>query len=480
MYRKRSNNWTKHLDFLILDLISLQLALLVSYIIRMGWQDIYDNIIYQKMAVILVMIDIFVIFFSESFKDILKRGYYKEFTAMGAQALLVALCSAFYLFAVQEGQAYSRSILIMTGVTYFLFGYLARIGWKGFLKRNKGRDSNRRALLVVTTKDRAKASLNGLKRLALTDYRIIGLALADADLTGKKLAGCPVVASEGSLIEYVCRKWVDEVLIDLPEKDSFPEKLENALLEAGVAIHYKMADMTEGAAEKRTVENLGDYTVLTVSANMMSSKQAVVKRFMDICGGLAGCLITGILFIFVAPAIYRKSPGPIFFSQERMGKNGRVFKIYKFRSMYLDAEERKKELMEKNRVKDGRMFKLDYDPRIIGSEAGPDKGIGNFIRKYSIDEFPQFFNVLKGDMSLVGTRPPTVDEWETYELHHRARMATKPGLTGMWQVSGRSEITDFEEVVRLDTYYIEHWSLGLDIKILLKTVGVVFGKKGSM
>ena len=201
---------------------------------------------------------------------------------------------------------------------------------------------------------------------------------------------------------------------------------------------------------------------------------------MDICGGLAGCILTGIIFLFVAPAIYIKSPGPIFFSQYRVGKNGRKFKIYKFRSMYMDAEERKKELMKQNRVSDGLMFKMENDPRVIGSKKGPGKGIGNFIRKTSLDEFPQFFNVLKGDMSLVGTRPPTVDEWEKYELHHRARLAIKPGLTGMWQVSGRSEITDFEEVVKLDTKYISEWSFMLDIKILFKTVLIVLGQKGSM
>lgn len=158
--------------------------------------------------------------------------------------------------------------------------------------------------------------------------------------------------------------------------------------------------------------------------------------------------------------------------------------MYKFRSMYMDAEERKKELMAENRVKDGMMFKLDWDPRIIGSRQLPDgtvkKGIGNFMRDWSLDEFPQFINVLKGDMSLVGTRPPTVDEWEKYNLHHRARLATKPGVTGMWQVSGRSNITDFEEVVKLDTQYITEWSMGLDFRILLKTVGVVFKREGSM
>lgn len=205
---------------------------------------------------------------------------------------------------------------------------------------------------------------------------------------------------------------------------------------------------------------------------------------MDILAGIVGCLATVIIFIFVAPCIFIASPGPIFFSQTRVGQNGKQFKMYKFRSMYLDAEERKKDLMDQNKVSDGRMFKMDFDPRIIGNKILPDgthkTGIGEFIRKTSLDEFPQFFNVLKGDMSLVGTRPPTVDETKLYDLHHYARLAIKPGITGMWQISGRSDITDFEEVVRLDKEYIENWNPVLDIKILLKTFGVVLNKKGSM
>lgn len=152
--------------------------------------------------------------------------------------------------------------------------------------------------------------------------------------------------------------------------------------------------------------------------------------------------------------------------------------------MYMDAEARKQELMSQNQMGDGRMFKMDFDPRVIGNKVLPDgtkkTGIGNFIRETSIDEFPQFFNVLKGDMSIVGTRPPLPGEVSQYELHHRARLAIKPGITGMWQVSGRSSITDFEEIVNLDTRYIREWSLWLDIKILLRTVYAVLGKKGAV
>ena len=158
--------------------------------------------------------------------------------------------------------------------------------------------------------------------------------------------------------------------------------------------------------------------------------------------------------------------------------------MYKFRSMYMDAEKRKAELMKENKMGDGKMFKLDFDPRVIGNKILPDgtkkTGIGDFIRKTSLDEFPQFFNVLKGDMSIVGTRPPLIGEGSLYELHHRARLAIKPGITGMWQVSGRSDITDFEEVVRLDREYIENWSFGLDVKILVKTVLAVFMRDGAV
>ena len=264
---------------------------------------------------------------------------------------------------------------------------------------------------------------------------------------------------------------MDEALFSIPTELALPDKMIKNFGIMGITIHIKLARVADDSSNQ-IVEKLEGYTVLSTSINMVSAGQLIFKRTMDICGGLVGMLLTGIIFIFVAPIIYIKSPGPIFFKQVRIGKNGKKFNIYKFRSMYMDAEERKKELMAQNDIKDGMMFKMDNDPRII-------KGIGNFIRDYSLDEFPQFWNVLIGDMSLVGTRPPTVDEWERYEMHHRSRLAFKPGLTGMWQVSGRSNITDFEEVVRLDTEYIKKWSPGLDIMILFKTVAVVLGKVGS-
>lgn len=188
-----------------------------------------------------------------------------------------------------------------------------------------------------------------------------------------------------------------------------------------------------------------------------------------IVGSLVGLILCGLVSIVLVPLI-RKDGGSAFFAQTRIGKNGRHFTFYKFRSMCVDAEDKKRELMEQNTMQGG-MFKVDDDPRITK--------IGHFIRKTSLDELPQFYNVLKGDMSLVGTRPPTVDEYEHYTPEQKRRLSFKPGITGLWQVSGRSEIKNFDEVVKLDVAYIDDWTIWKDIEILLKTVKVVLMKDGA-
>ena len=239
--------------------------------------------------------------------------------------------------------------------------------------------------------------------------------------------------------------------------------------EMGVDCHYCL-DLPGPYSDRGMMDSFGNYSVITYTRFQSSYKRLLIKRVMDIAGGLVGMLITVLFLPFVAIAIKLDSPGPVLFSQTRIGRNGRRFQIYKFRSMYIDAEERKKELEKQNEVQ-GLMFKMENDPRITK--------VGKFIRKTSIDELPQFFNVLKGDMSLVGTRPPTEDEFEKYNQYYRRRISMTPGLTGLWQVSGRSEIDNFDDVVKYDLQYIDGWSLTLDVKILLRTVWVVFAGKGS-
>lgn len=476
MYRKPAEGWLRNIDFMLLDLVCLELSFFASYLIRHGLQNPYQNPLYRNEAVMFILLQVLIGFVERFFEETFKRGYYLEFVASLKHVCIVILSGTFYLFAVQEGEAFSRVVLILTGVLYMITGYTTRVLWKRHLKSEASIRKRKRSMLLVTVREMVEASVESILEMEDKSLYVAGMVLLDCNLKGKEISGIPVVGNRESLTDYVCREWVDEVFVNLPFKEGLPPELRHELMEMGVVVHLTIAKSMSMKGQKHNVEDMGGYTVLTSSINTISWKESLYKRTLDIIGGLVGCLLTAALTVFIAPAIYIKSPGPIFFSQVRVGKNGKKFRMYKFRSMYLDAEERKKEYLERNQVKDGLMFKLKDDPRIIGGE----KGIGSFIRRYSIDEFPQFYNVLKGEMSLVGTRPPTVDEWEKYDLHHRARMAIKPGITGLWQVSGRSEITDFEEVVKLDTEYIERWSIGLDLKILFKTIGTVFRKDGAM
>ena len=483
MYTKGRSGILKHLDFIIWDIVCLQVAFLIAHLVRFGWENPYQNEDYLNMALILVLIDVAGAYMFSTFKNVLKRGYYLEFAASLKHVLLVAAVVMFYLFSTKASEQYSRIFIFLMFGIYGIFSYVVRLIWKRCLSKVH-KVVSKRSMMIVTTDSMAQDVILNLQKGNYDAVAISGLAIINNSMIGEKVLDIEVVADRDNVLDYVCREWVDEVFIHTDSVNDDVTELANKFVEMGVAVHMGISLRESVSGSKVLVEKMGAYHVLTSTINYATPAQMLLKRCVDIVAGLLGCIITAILFVVLAPLIYIQSPGPIFFSQIRVGKNGKKFKIYKFRSMYIDAEERKKELMEQNRVKDGMMFKLDFDPRIIGSKILPDgttkKGLGNLIRDFSLDEFPQFYNVLKGDMSLIGTRPPTVDEWDKYELHHRARLAIKPGITGMWQVSGRSKITDFEEVVKLDTEYIMNWSMGMDCKILFKTVMVVLGRDGSM
>lgn len=476
----------KHVDFIILDILCLQVALMLAYACSgYGW-DIYTPILYRNVAMFLGLADLMLLICRETMKGVIRRGHFREFTMTVKQAVFIEGIALLYLFLLQEGQNYSRPVLLLMPVCYSVVAYAVRELWKWHLQKKKTSDEGKSAFLIVASEDVVERVVKTIKENNYAQYIVAGVSLIGGGKysVGEKIDGVPVVAEEAGIPHYVCQDWIDEVLVVTSDEVPYPGKLLSQLMETGVTVHLGLAKVMSEPGKKQFVEKIGPYTVLTTSINYASSFQLFLKRVMDIMGGLVGCTITVLLLPFVGTAIYLASPGPIFFAQERVGKNGKRFKMYKFRSMYMDAEARKAELMKDNRLGDGKMFKLDFDPRVIGNKILPDgshkTGIGDFIRRTSLDEFPQFFNVLKGDMSIVGTRPPLISETNLYELHHKARLAIKPGITGMWQVSGRSDITDFEEVVRLDREYISNWNIGMDIKILVKTVMVVLKEDGSM
>ena len=222
----------------------------------------------------------------------------------------------------------------------------------------------------------------------------------------------------------------------------------------GLTVHFRLpvldriekacCDETSAVRISRELSRCAGGNVVTMGTVELKLRDQVLKRTMDIVGGIVGCIISIPIIALVAIPLKLESPGPLIFKQRRVGRNGRVFYIHKLRSMYVDAEARKKELMAQNEM-NGLMFKMEDDPRITR--------VGRFIRRTSIDELPQFFDVVRGSM--------------------------RPGITGLWQVSGRSDIDDFEEVVKLDVQYIDNWSIWMDIYLLFRTVGVVFDRKGA-
>ena len=471
MFNKR--NAFKHLDFLLLDILCLILSFILAYFIRHNSFQLFTIEIYKDMFVAILAIELLIYFFYDPFKYVVVRGRLSEFKETLAYDIISFILAVIYLFAVKATSDFSRLTLVYTYVFYFITSYITRVLWKKVIDKKSSQAIRKgdKSLLIVTKQEDLEESINAVVNYNYDFYQISGIYVIDKDMQGEKYNNFEIVANNDTVLDYVSKNWVDEIFI-ASDYNIIPKEVIQGFVSIGIPIHVKLDSIDIFGNRPQSVEKLWNYNIITSVNRNYKNWQLFIKRLMDIVGGIIGCLLTILLIIIIGPIIYIKSPGNIFYVSKRVGKNGKLFNFYKFRSMNLDADEQKENLAKDNRLKDGMMFKIDNDPRII-------PGIGNFIRKTSIDEFPQFFNVLKGDMSLVGTRPPTLDEWNKYIPQYRSRLSIKPGITGMWQVSGRSNITDFDEVVKLDNKYINEWSLSLDIKILVKTITMIFNNKDN-
>lgn len=480
MRQRSSDGALKYWEFTLLDMLAMQLSFLLSHAILGHRGFLYADPSCRMQALIFFSAQMALGLHSDSYDHIYARDSFSEFLKLLVNIMEIWLLGG--VFIILNRLRYSVVETVFISVTYLNFAFFFRV-WNKQRHLRKGLPVHK--TVVVTTAAQVHQVIYKIRQsVSDVHYQVDGLLILDGDIESLKDMNIPIFKiSDENLLDEISHRWIDDVFLLLDVDTPYPQELMEDFLLMGITVHTSLSVLDELTFSDTDVQELGEYKVLTNSIKFVSLRATVIKRIIDILAGIAGVIATGILFVFIAPIIYIKSPGPIFFAQKRIGQNGRVFKMYKFRSMYMDAEKRKQELMEKNKIQGGLMFKIDDDPRIIGSEKkgkdGKPKGIGNFIRNTSLDEFPQFFNVLKGEMSLIGTRPPTVDEWNRYDPHHRIRMSTKPGITGMWQVSGRSKIKDFDQVVALDQYYIEHWSLWLDLKILVKTVTVVLKHDGA-
>jgi len=496
MYQRKVRGWSQHIDFMLLDNLCALLSLFVGFIL-VEKTGVLSSRFFWMIALETVLINFVVMIMLDTYHSVLHHSPWDEMVRLLSQTGYVVLILLVFQLLNQAGDNDLSKIALYAVPLYVLLCYITRQAYKSFLKK-KHHILNRHSLLIALEVSQIPTVIPRILRSNYGSYRFSGLAIMGSDPSEEQarqalrplweqypeLETIPIVATADTLEQYLTNNWVDEVYLDVPPEADLPVNLINNLMHMGITIHTALTNLDEIESRHKNVEWICGHLTITTSLGYITGRDVFLKRVMDIAGGLVGSLITCILTPPIALAIWLSDPGPVFFMQTRIGENGKKFQMYKFRSMYMDAEARKKQLAQESGQENQLMFKLEHDPRIIGQKQLPNgkwkKGVGGWIRDLSLDEFPQFFNVLKGDMSLVGTRPPTVDEWRRYEPFHRSRMSTKPGITGLWQVSGRSEIRDFDTVVRLDREYIENWSLKQDIHILFKTVWVVLTRKGAM
>lgn len=453
-------HYYRQIRLLLLELIAVGLSAKLTSLIP------DSDLTYSGMQLI-ILLHFFAFYLSRIGKGIEQRGYLVEIEKTVTYSFVFAVLLIFSSFiSAGSFEISRRGVVYFTAINSSLI-YLTNGLAKHFKHIFLSSLNEHRKTLLITTEKR----LPSLETLFDTDElplkQIVGLVLMD-DEEAVSTYGLPLIAKEEALL-FTTRTVVDCVFIHLPSEEYDIQDLVSEFELMGIDVSINLNAFGFGSLENKKIQVVENHSIVTLSTNFYNPSHIFLKRLVDIIGALFGLAICGLVSIILVPII-RKDGGPAIFVQKRVGKNGRIFKFYKFRSMYVDAEERKKELLAQNQMQGG-MFKMDEDPRITP--------IGRFIRKTSLDELPQFYNVLMGDMSLVGTRPPTVDEFEQYTPSQKRRLSFKPGITGLWQVSGRSNITDFEDVVKLDVAYIDNWTIWSDIKILLKTIKVVISGEGS-
>ena len=393
MNRKPLKGWLKHADFIILDVICLQVCFILAHWILMGFRNPYAYETYLYLAEIFLLSQVITILFSNNYKGIIRRGRVDEVFSILYFSIMMLFIALILMFVFKTTVIVSRLQVGVTIVAYIIVDYILRYLNKKRILNSSTNSKNKdgKSLVLVTAGYLVDDAIKKLTDPDMyRDHFISGAILTDGDFDAvKDPDDVPLFALSENTISGIQKNWVDEVFILQPYGYELDREFMNNLIDMGITVHVCPEFLNSDDWTSVEMRKLGKYKVLTSSIKFVPADQLILKRAMDIVGGLVGCIITGILFLFVAPAIYIKSPGPIFFAQERIGLNGRKFKMYKFRSMYMDAEERKAALMEQNKIADGLMFKMDDDPRIIGSEKkgkdGKPKGIGNFIRNTSID-----------------------------------------------------------------------------------------------
>lgn len=354
------------------------------------------------------------------------------------------------------------SFLLITG---------EKVGIKLLLGAMRRRGYNIRNLLIVGTGRKGLDFAQVVERHADWGLKVVGFITCLEERPQGDDFKYEILGGLDELCTVCKSRSVDDVVFCLPHRsEGVIETHLKDMSDMGLNVRMVLDSFIADGSRRELSLFHNTIPMITFYSRPFDAGQLFLKRCLDLVGAVIGLLVTALFTPFIALAIKLESPGPLLFGQERVGMNGRIFTCWKFRSMYVDADARKQELMHLNEMQ-GAIFKIKNDPRVTR--------VGAFLRKTSLDELPQFWNVLMGEMSLVGTRPPTPAEVAEYENWHRRRISMKPGITGLWQVSGRSQINEFDEIVKLDLRYIDQWSVWLDIKLIFKTIVVVCFGRGA-
>lgn len=455
---------------IILDLLTIVASYALASVIRfsniVGHPDADSSVIWVVMFAYIITTIV-----SQQEDIFMHMSYQRGIYKILEKHFYMIVFTLAYLFITGNSGLYSRMHFLLFFFIDILLMILVHCLFKYIVTKHFRHTTYCERVMLVTYAADAEAVLKRIKQTRNWHFRIKVIAVLDKDMRGSKIDGIEVVADATSYYSAVRQNAIDAVIINtVPYMYKYLENVVSQFVDMGIIVHLNLPEYDLPISVGRKFDNLGMLGVVTYRRQDYTLWQVVLKRAMDIIGGMVGMVFFLIAFIIFGPIIKLDSKGPVLFTQTRVGKNGRKFNIYKFRSMCADAEAKKTELMEQNEMS-GPIFKIKDDPRITR--------VGRFLRKTSIDELPQFINVLKGDMSLVGTRPPTEEEYRNYDANQRRRMSIKPGLTGAWQVSGRNSIADFDDIVRMDCEYIDTWSIMKDVKILLKTVWVVLFGRGA-
>ncbi|MGB3217435.1 MAG: sugar transferase, partial [Anaerolineae bacterium] len=386
-------------------------------------------------------------------------------TAGTATAIIIMVAIAFFT----RPQLNSRLIYVYTGIFIAVFRIVSRIVFRAWLWRLRRRGIGVDRLLIVGAGEVGRMVMRSVVAQPELGYEIVGFLDDDPGKSNTALGRLRGLGTLDSLQDVLKSMPIDEVIVALPWHAH--RKIVQVVQEVQQAnVRPRIVpDLFALMLGRVQLDQINGIPLIGMQPVAITGFNLAVKRLLDVLVSILALTLAAPFWLLIPIAIKLDSPGPVLFNQVRIGRAGRPFVVHKFRSMVVDAEEQKDSLRSLNEA-DGPLFKIKEDPRTTR--------VGRLIRRTSLDELPQFLNVLKGDMSLVGPRPALPEEVAQYEEWHKRRLEASPGITGLWQVSGRS-LVGFEEMVLLDTFYCENWSFGLDLKILFKTIPRVILGEGA-